>query len=392
MSKRFNSKSLFFNLVYDYDELNRDISLYENSENLQIHSYSDECIVKPFTLQTGKGSEFKKYSPWFKKWCKYLAENILEVEEVDSLPKLPPWDMEQIASDDDYELDSSFKMSSLKATGTTDSDIKEGEKRFPADSKHIHSEIDKWVDSKIFGYEENKSFPSMKSTSILSPYITSGSISTREVIASIQKKHKMEVLNSGDSSVVDYVMEIAWRDFYKHALAANPFLQFDLPYNFNTLDLNRENGEENFKKWCLGETGYPIIDASMRQLLHTGWINNRCRMIVCTFLTKDLLVDWRWGMNWFHHRLIDGEYSSNHGGWTWCSSSGIDCQPWFRIFSTEKQSRAYDKDGKFIKKWVPELKNCDPKELHTLEDYEGYPKPIPLLSRDEKMERLKEAQ
>lgn len=157
----------------------------------------------------------------------------------------------------------------------------------------------------------------------------------------------------------------------------------------------------NFAAWCEGKTGYPIVDAAMHQLVSTGWMHNRLRMIVASFLSKHLLIDWRMGEQFFMLHLIDGDFASNNGGWGWSSSSGVDPQPYFRIFNPLLQSEKFDKDGDFIKKWVPELKGCDGKSVHApydrgagkIVEKKGYPKPVVehKMARDRALKAYKEA-
>jgi deoxyribodipyrimidine photo-lyase len=146
------------------------------------------------------------------------------------------------------------------------------------------------------------------------------------------------------------------------------------PFRFETDELPWRYDEEHFRAWCAGRTGFPIIDAGMRQLAQTGWMHNRVRMIVATFLSKDLFIDWRWGERYFMEQLVDGDLASNNGGWQWSASTGTDAAPYFRIFNPFTQSQRYDPDGAYIRRFVPELRDLPGKAVH-----QPHKKPSPML-------------
>lgn len=189
-----------------------------------------------------------------------------------------------------------------------------------------------------------------------------------------------------NNSLETFIKEVAWRDFYKHAISYWPFLSMDLPFKFETLNIKWENDVFLFEKWCYGETGIPIVDAIMLKMLKTGYINNRSRMITASFLAKNLLIDWRWGERWFRKHLIDYDTASNVGGWGFCASTGIDCQPYFRVFNMKLQSEKYDPEGKFIRHWLENDEN-DSDNVHE-------PKPNAIVdlrdSRERVLERFRE--
>lgn len=231
--------------------------------------------------------------------------------------------------------------------------------------------------SAIYHYQEQRNFPAVNGTSRLSAALKFGVIGIRTVWQLTQ-----ECLQDfpGNESVVTWQQELAWREFYQHGMYHFPELathsyraQFDaFPW---------ENNEDYFQAWCAGETGYPIVDAAMRQLNQTGWMHNRCRMIVASFLTKDLLIDWRWGERYFMQRLIDGDLSANNGGWQWSASVGMDPRP-LRIFNPNTQAAKFDPEAEYIYTWVPELRAVDVAHIlrNDIPSIErralGYPQPI----------------
>jgi deoxyribodipyrimidine photo-lyase len=172
-----------------------------------------------------------------------------------------------------------------------------------------------------------------------------------------------------------WLNELIWRDFYFQILHHRPDVASGKAYKAEFEHLLFANDEALFKAWCEGKTGYPLVDAAMRQINQTGFMHNRLRMVVASFLVKDLLIDWRWGERYFAENLIDFDLSANNGGWQWAASTGCDAQPWFRIFNPITQSEKFDPQGKFIRKYIPELANCGDKEIHA-------PWQIPSLRQD----------
>ena len=172
--------------------------------------------------------------------------------------------------------------------------------------------------------------------------------------------------DSDETDITRWCSELAWRDFYRHVLCDRPELIRHEAYN-QKLDkaISWSNDEDNFTAWCSGRTGVPLVDAAMRCLNATGFMHNRLRMVVAMFLTKDLLIDWRWGEKYFVQNLIDGDFASNNGGWQWSASTGTDSAPYFRIMNPFSQGKSHDKDALFIKQWLPELKNVPADVLHS---------------------------
>jgi deoxyribodipyrimidine photo-lyase len=230
------------------------------------------------------------------------------------------------------------------------------------------------IDIKDYGV--SRDFPAMDRTSRLSPFFKNGSMIGGLVVAHYElTKEKFK----GESGPAKFLSEIIWREFYYYLLWHFPRIENEA-FQQKYLDLKWENRDDYFKAWCDGQTGFPIIDAAMRQLNQTGWMHNRLRMIVASFLTKDLLVDWKWGERYFMKQLLDGDLAPNNGGWQWSASTGCDAQPYFRIFNPFSQSERFDKEGVFIKSFVPEIGHYNAKKIHRPinEDREriGYPMEI----------------
>jgi deoxyribodipyrimidine photo-lyase len=217
-------------------------------------------------------------------------------------------------------------------------------------------------------YDNERDYPFLNKTTKLSAYIKFGCISIREIYYSLP-------VNSG------IIRELIWHDFYAN-------ISFYYPYIYGNSFLKKynkvkwNNNDELFEKWKNGMTGFPLIDAAMRQLKITGWMHNRCRMVVASFLVKNLLIDWRKGEQYFAQSLVDYDPSSNNGGWQWCASTGTDSQPYFRVFSPTLQMKKYDKNCEYIKKWIPEFKNVSNKIILNWENIQ-YPNinyQIPIIN------------
>lgn len=235
----------------------------------------------------------------------------------------------------------------------------------------VTKRLEQFVLQRLDGYKDHRDFMSEEGTSKLSPYLRFGLISVRECARLAAERH-----GKGSDS---WINELIWREFYAMILYHFPDVvtqEFQPQYR----ELNWQNSRVLLEAFCNGQTGYPIVDAAMRQLLETGWMHNRARMIVASFMTKDLRLDWRLGEEHFAQHLMDYDLASNNGGWQWAASVGTDAQPYFRVFNPELQSRKFDPKGDYIRRYVPELSHLDKNEIHApKQDLFGgsrYPRPI----------------
>ena len=210
--------------------------------------------------------------------------------------------------------------------------------------------------SRIDAYAEARNFPAVKGVSYLSVHLRFGTISIRRVASS--------AYYSGGAGGQVWLSELIWRDFYQMQLHHHPQLAQGDAFKAQFNDIRFPNEEGKFAAWCEARTGYPLIDAAMRQLNGSGYMHNRLRMVTASFLVKDLHVDWRWGERYFAQHLIDFDLAANNGGWQWAASTGCDAQPWFRIFNPVTQSEKFDAAGRFIRRYVPELAGCPDKWIH----------------------------
>jgi deoxyribodipyrimidine photo-lyase len=239
-------------------------------------------------------------------------------------------------------------------------------------------------------YSDARDLPAQRGTSLLSPYLAIGALSVRQCIAQVLRQDPDHGFYS------HWVTELIWREFYRHLMAAKPHLSYG-----NCFRPAGENVQwrkpELFEQWCQGQTGVPIVDAGMRQLLRTGWMHNRVRMITAAFLSKLMLIDWHLGETHFMQHLIDGDFASNNGGWQWSASVGADAAPYFRIFNPYRQAEKFDPDGDYVRRFVPELESLPGKQIHQPTPSQcaqlSYPEPIIdyKLARQEAMDTFAKA-
>jgi deoxyribodipyrimidine photo-lyase len=237
---------------------------------------------------------------------------------------------------------------------------------FPAGEAEAQKRLSAFIDppdAPIFSYQEDRNRMDLQGTSSLSPYIRFGLLSPRQAVIVALEAQQRGQTPAKRKSVETWLNELIWREFFISILHHFPNVRQS---SFRP-DLRRivwDNDERSFQAWTQGITGYPVVDAAMRQLLETGWMHNRARMIVASFLVKDLLIDWRWGERWFMQQLVDGDPASNNGGWQWSAGTGTDAAPYFRIFNPILQSKKFDPKGDFIRRWLPELSNLPTKYIH----------------------------
>ena len=233
---------------------------------------------------------------------------------------------------------------------------------WPAGEPEARKRLKKFS-ARISSYDQARDVPSVNGTSLLSPYLAAGVISPRQCMAAALAANGGKITGKNDGARI-WISELTWRDFYTHVMVGFPRVSKHQPFKPKTEAIPWRDSEKDFSAWKNGRTGYPIVDAGMRQLNQTGWMHNRLRMVTAMFLSKHLLIDWRLGERYFMQKLIDGDLSANNGGWQWSASTGTDSVPYFRIFNPFSQSKRFDTDGIFIKKLCPELKDIQAKSLH----------------------------
>ncbi|MCJ7695764.1 MAG: DNA photolyase family protein, partial [Anaerolineaceae bacterium] len=229
--------------------------------------------------------------------------------------------------------------------------------------KEAQSRLEDFIQNKASEYHTNRDRMDIDGTSSLSPYIHMGTISVCRILLSLEKM-KSDISENGDLLGIEtWKNELVWREFYQSILYHFPFVQ-KISFNPKFRSIEWSNSPEALIAWKDRSTGFPIVDAAMNQLLKSAWMHNRARMIVASFLTKDLLINWQEGEKWFMDQLIDGDLASNNGGWQWTAGVGTDAAPFFRIFNPILQSKKFDPQGDYIRKWVPALTDIPTEYIH----------------------------
>ncbi len=342
LASRLQVEAVFTNHDYEPAAIERDERVQRTlkEKDIEFHSYKDQVIFEKSEVLNKSNQPYLVYTPYSKTVKQKLDDFYLKPYPVDSyikhLAKTSPTDLMPLEK-------IGFKRTNLK-------DLK-----LPTGMSGGKALLDDFK-SRIDQYKEARNYPSKKGVSYLSTHIRFGTVSIRHLA---RMAYRME--NQGAET---WLNELIWRDFYFQILHHHPQVASGHTFNPAFDGMQFPNDESLFEAWCEARTGYPLIDAAMRQINQTGYMHNRLRMIVASFLVKDLLIDWRWGEKYFADHLIDYDFSANNGGWQWAASTGCDAQPWFRIFNPVTQSERFDKDGKFIKKYIPELSQCTDKEIH----------------------------
>ncbi len=234
---------------------------------------------------------------------------------------------------------------------------------FPPGEAEAHRRLRRFVAERIDAYSERRDRVDLDGTSQLSPYLRWGMLSPRAAVVAALTAQRDPSDPAGRQGATAWLNELIWREFYIHILDHFPHV---LRGSFKPAlrDVPWQNDPADFAAWRDGRTGYPIVDAAMRQLAEVGWMHNRARMIVASFLVKDLLIDWRWGERWFMQRLLDGDPAANNGGWQWTAGTGTDAAPYFRVFNPTTQGQKFDPEGAYVRRWLPELAGVPLDRLH----------------------------
>jgi deoxyribodipyrimidine photo-lyase len=359
------------NEEYGVNETHRDAQVAEalSAKDVGFYSYLDQLLFKPGSVLTRTGTYFQVFSQ-FRKVCYERLHHSLPAR----VPTPAPQPLLNIKSD--------------KVPAHVEGFETPGEHLrsfWAAGEAEARRRLDTFVDAQIDYYKSERDFPAKPGTSQLSAYLAAGVISPRQCLHAALQSNQGE-FESGKVGAVTWINELLWREFYKHILVGYPRVSRHRAFRPETEALAWRDAPEELLAWQQARTGLPIIDAAMRQLLETGWMHNRLRMVVAMFLTKNLLIDWREGERFFMRHLIDGDLAANNGGWQWSSSTGTDSAPYFRIFNPLSQSEKFDSEGVFIKQWVPELHGLNKKEVHNPANLGGlfgvadYPSPIVNLS------------
>lgn len=332
------------------DEIQRDKAC-KNALSIPFHLL-DDCLIHPRLVSKNDGGAYKVFTPWAKRARQGLYESRPEVA------KRPRAQGEPLA-----------------ATTASPFGEEADSSDWPVTEQALLEQLRRFCAEFAPDYREHRDFPALAATSRLSPALALGLISPRQCLARLHIECGDAIWDS-NSNAGTWLNELLWREFYRQVAYHFPRVVKGKAFQADTDKLRWHNNPDHFAAWQRGETGYPIVDAGMRQLAQTGWMHNRLRMVTASFLCKHLHIDWRWGERHFLEQLIDADFASNNGGWQWAASTGTDAVPYFRIFNPTTQGQRFDANGEFITRFVPELKGLTKKALHQPKDHPHYPAPI----------------
>ena len=363
-------------------ERDRRVARALQAEGRKVLADWDQLLIPPEALKTGSGDPYRVYGPFWRNWRGQVEQaSALGSAASGGLDPLPP--PRSLIDCDSAQLAQALKALPLASpelehgfSGAELCPCRPGER---AALEQLRAFCDGDGRSiPLLGYEPGRNIPGEAGTSALSAALKFGTLSPRQAWGAAQQARSLARSEEERQSIQVWEQELAWREFYQQALFHFPELAGG-PYRPQWRAFPWDNDQDWFEAWREGHTGMPIIDAAMRQLNASGWMHNRCRMIVASFLVKDLICDWRWGEGAFMARLVDGDLAANNGGWQWSASSGMDPKP-LRIFNPATQASKFDPEGTYIRTWLPELRHVSTRDLLSGEiaplERRGYPAPL----------------
>jgi len=339
IAQKMGAQAIFCNRDYDPAAIERDaaVALELKEKGIAFHDFKDQVIFEGSEVLAKTGRPYSVFTAYKNAWLAKLEDSPLPAYSTGKhLSALAPC--------------APSPMPSLESLGFENS-----QPDFPAGMSGAEALFSDFLE-RMEHYHAMRDYPAAEGTSRLSPHLRFGTLSIRRMVSAAHRK--------AGKGAQTFLSELVWRDFYQMILYHHPQLAAGRAYQPEFENLPFENDPAKFRAWQEGKTGYPLVDAAMRQLDLTGCMHNRLRMVAASFLVKDLHVDWRWGERHFAEKLLDFEFASNNGGWQWVASTGSDAQPWFRIFNPVTQSRRFDPKGAFIRRYLPELAACPDKWIH----------------------------
>ncbi|MFZ1752321.1 MAG: deoxyribodipyrimidine photo-lyase [Caldilineaceae bacterium] len=313
------------------------------SAALPLHLVAGVTALPPGTVVKADGTPYTVFTPFKKRW--------LSLSPASREPLLP-----SPARLSTPESIASEVLPSLADTPSFPPGEEAAWARLTAFTQGAHAPI--------FDYANTRNRPDWDDTSRLSPYLRLGMLSPRQALVAAQAAGQRAETPAQRAGVETWISELIWREFFVSILHHFPGVR-RASFRPDYAEIDWRNDRDEFAAWCTGRTGYPFVDAALRQLTTTGWMHNRARMVVASFLVKHLLIDWRWGERFFMQHLLDGDPAANNGGWQWVAGTGTDAAPYFRVFNPITQSRKFDPDGAYIRRWVPELADVPTPAIHT---------------------------
>jgi deoxyribodipyrimidine photo-lyase len=349
IAKRHRCDAMYFNREYEVNERRRDERVLADfgRAEIPVHSFADQTVIQPGELLTKTGGYYSVYGPFRRRFLEAIrGSEVLEVLPRARRQEGPVCKPGRIPN---------------RIQGFSRADWVTA--KWPEGEGAARSRLKRFLGEGAEGYRANRDLPDVEGTSRLSPYLALGVLSAREALANaIAANHGR--CEGGNAGLSTWIAQLIWREFYRHVLFGFPRVSMSRPFRPEGDFILWRYEEDEFKAWCDGHTGIPIVDAGMRQLNETGWMHNRLRMITAMFLAKHLLIDWQLGERHFMQHLVDADLANNNGGWQWSASTGTDAAPYFRIFNPWVQGRRFDPEGDFIRRFVPELRNVRAADLH----------------------------
>lgn len=341
--RQFECDAVYFNREYEVNERRRD-SAVEAALGVRMLGFTDQVLIDPSSIRTGGGTFYTVFTPFKKAFLGRSKE----------MPAVLPSPRKQAS----LNIEPSPVPAKIK-----DFEASVDPSHGPAGEAAAMARLRSFVAEGINDYKKQRDFPGVQGTSGLSSHLAAGTISPRQCFAAAVEANGGR-WSGGRIGPECWISELIWREFFVHILVGFPRVCMNRAFKPATERIAWRDDDDGFEAWKAGRTGYPIVDAAMRQLAATGWMHNRCRMVAAMFLAKDLLIDWRRGEAYFMRSLVDGFFASNNGGWQWSAGTGADAAPYFRIFNPESQSLKFDADGAYIRRWVPELASVRGDEVH----------------------------
>lgn len=364
--ERYDISDLYFNREYPEYEQRRDQQVVQRLDvkGVKSHLFDSDTVLPPGSVLNLKGEPYRVFTPFSRAWRKRYTS---------IMPALLMAPSKQVALSIASDL-----IPEEVTTNAVGADWKPA--LWPSGIEQAHKRLKQFVLDKHEGYQERRDYPDLEVNSGLSAYLNVGVLSVRQCLAALQAYS-----NDPEWFQQQWVTELIWREFYRHVLVQRPELNRWKPFKPEIeAKLKWQYNEALFNAWCKGETGFAIVDAGMKELLETGFMHNRLRMICASFLTKLLRQDWRLGARFFMQHLIDGDFASNMGGWQWSASVGVDAAPYFRIFNPRRQAERFDSNGDYIARWLPELRGMKAVQQHDplFSCARGRPKPVIDYARE----------
>ncbi len=361
LARSLGISRLMFNEEYPLNEKRRDSRVIRacSANGIATEVHHGGTILPPGSVLTGSGDPYTVFTPFKRRWLSGIERGALEPLGLPKRQRTPTINPAALPTTID----------GVSRAGAADF--------FPAGEAEAERRLKAFIAGPGRCYHKDRDFPSIEGTSTLSPYLSVGSISARQCLHAAVVANRGRI-SDGDPGISAWVNELIWRDFYRHVIALFPHVSRGQAFRAAADAVAWRHDERDLAAWQAGLTGFPLVDAGMRQLNATGWMHNRLRMITAMFLSKHLLLDWRLGESYFMNQLVDGDFAANNGGWQWSASTGTDAAPYFRIFNPSTQAKRFDPQGTFIRRWVPELAEATSKSLFEPEKHPipGYPAPI----------------